>query len=404
MVAPADSNYCGDPTIGPEPLVLGKDETTPSLGWTKPELGFTYLDPSYGTRLTRVTSAGDDRFNRNPYSRRQTENSDGSLFLTYHGSAQYHVYEVCTNELVAELEIHPDGEPQWHSRNPTILRHTTGSNSSVGSLRVQETDVIAGTTETVADLTGRVTRLVPTAKYLSDWAEGSPSGDGNRYAWMVFNQLDQPIGIVSYDLASDTILGVIDLDTSAEVPLIDWVSMSASGEYVVVSGESGTYVYDADLSDRRLVTEASDHADLGYDIDGDDAYIYADFSVTSETSGWLVSVDLETLERTKVFDIYDDGNSSIHVSAKSYDRPGWALVSTYNCKVEGAWTCNKVFAVELVSEGQIVNLAHTYNCGNQYWTETHAVVNRDFSRVYFNSDSGSCGQDAEVFRIDVPSF
>ena len=58
-------------------------------------------------------------------------------------------------------------------------------------------------------------------------------------------------------------------------------------------------------------------------------------------------------------------------------------------------------AVELAT-GLVVNLAHTYNCGDDYWTETHAVVNRSFTRIYFNSDAGSCGIDAEVYELTVP--
>ncbi len=392
----ADTTVSGDPG-----LIFGKDVSVPASGWNKPELGEPYSDPSYGTQITRVTSAGGDRFNRNTYSRRQAENADGSLFFSYHGSARYHVYEVGSNNLVADLDINPDSEPQWHPTEATVLRHITGSNSYVGSLTLQETDVVSGATRTIADLGDRLRDVMPSAMYLTDRAEGSPSEDGDRYAWMVYNEAEEPIGIVSYDLASDTVLGTVELDSAST---IDWVSASPSGRYVVASSETGTFVYDADLSNKRLLTEALEHSDIGYDVDGNDAYVYIDFHAASATAGWLVSVDLESLVRTKIFDIYDNANSSVHVSMKNYDKPGWALVSTYSCKVDGAWTCDKVFAVELASNGRIVNLAHTYNCGDQYWTETHAVVNRDFSRVYFNSDSGSCGTDAEVFRIDVPEF
>ena len=60
-----------------------------------------------------------------------------------------------------------------------------------------------------------------------------------------------------------------------------------------------------------------------------------------------------------------------------------------------------MFAVN-VHTTEVVQLAHTYNCGADYWTETHAATNRDLTRVWFNSDGGSCGIDAEVYRLDVP--
>ena len=39
------------------------------------------------------------------------------------------------------------------------------------------------------------------------------------------------------------------------------------------------------------------------------------------------------------------------------------------------------------------------NCGDNYWTETHVVVNRSFTRIYFNSDAGSRGIDGGGLRI-----
>ncbi len=382
-------------------LQWGTDASKPSNGWSKPAVGSVYKDPSYGTSVRRISDAGSDRFNRNTYSRRQAENADGTMFLTYHGSAAYHVYSVATNKLVNKLEVHPNGEPQWHPTDPSIVRHISGGNSYVGSLKLYETDVETGATKTIADLTSRVKAKIPSALYMQDRAEGSPSEDGNRYAWMVYNSAEKPIGVVTYDLTTDSVLAVTSaIDTSR----FDWVSMSPSGKYVVASETNGTYVFDADLSSKRLLTEAIEHSDIGYDKNGRETYVYIDFNSASETAGWLTAVDLQTLERTKIFDIYDNANSSVHVSMKGYDKPGWALISTYNCKVPGAWTCDKVFAVEIAPNGRILNLAHTYNCGDNYWTETHAVVNRSFTRVYYNSDGGSCGIDAEAYRLDVPSF
>ena len=206
------------------------------------------------------------------------------------------------------------------------------------------------------------------------------------------------MGMISYDLATDEVLGTAELPEGT-----DWVSASPTGKYVVASAESGTYVYDADLTNQRLLTEASEHSDIALSADGRDAYVYIDFESSSETAGFLTSVDMDSLERTKLFDAYDSANTSMHISGKGYDKPGWVVVSTYNCSAKGAWTCEKVMAVEL-DGGRILNLAHTYNCGEDYWTETHAVVNRSFTHVYFNSDGGSCGMDAEVYRLDVPTF
>lgn len=380
-------------------LVWGPDATQPSADWSKPALNMRYRDAAYGSRLRRVTSAEGTRFDRNTYSRRQAENARGNLFMTYHGEAEYRVYNRRTLKLKRVLDIHPDAEPQWHATRRNLIRYIAGSNASVGDLRLYQVNVRNGRTKVIGDLTSRVQNVWPEATYLADRAEGTPSADGNRYAWIVFDQTEQQLGIISYDVKADQLLGAIPLKPDGGK--LDWVSASVTGSYVAAGYADGTFVYNADLTNERRLTIKGDHSDLALTADGRDAYVSIDFS-SSPDAGWLVSIDLDTLGRTRIFDIYEGGNTSIHISGKGYDKPGWVVASTYNCKEPGSWTCEKVFAVELAEGGRILNLAHTYNCGENYWTETHAVVNRSFTRVYFNSDGGSCGIDAEVYLLAIP--
>ena len=396
------------PTATPVPpttgtLVWGYDETAPVADWDKPGFYEPYVDPAYGTTITRVTDATGTRFDRNTYSRRQAENAAGTMFMTYHGNATYRIYQRATGDLVRELDIGPNSEPQWHPTNPDIVRYVGSTNSYYGELRLFEVDVRSGVASAVADFTDRMQQALPGALYVADRAEGSPSADGNRYAWLVYDDEEDIIGLMTYDLATDTVLGVLPASDLPDAGFLDAVSMSPTGQYVITQHYDGTYVYNADLTNERLVFAGAEHSDIALAADGSDAYVYIDFTA-SGTGGWLMSVDLDTLEATQIFDLYDDTNTSIHLSGKGYAKPGWVIASTYSCKVDFGWACTKVMAVELAPNGRVLNLAHTYNCGESYWTETHATVNRDFTRVYFNSDSGSCGIDAEVFVIDLPNF
>lgn len=397
--SPVPASTVPQSSAGEGPLVTGRDASSPNNSWTKPALLETRADPAYELPITRMTSAEGTRFNRNTYSRRQAENADGSAFMTYHGDAEYRVYDTATGEQLATTNVHPDGEPQWHPTNPDVIRHVTGPNAFVGSLTLLETTVSTGATSVVADLTTRVQAVFPTALYMIDRAEGSPSADGSRYAWIIYNDNEDPVGIISYDLATDTILGSVPVDPSVDFRL-DWVSASPSGQFVMAGFWEGTVAWNADMTNERLIFEGTEHSDIAIGPTGNDTYIYVDFTA-SANGGWIVAVDLVTGETRRYVDLYDNANTSIHFSGKAYDMPGWVVASTYNCKEPGAWSCEKVFALNL-ADGTIVNLAHTYNCGSEYWTETHAVANRDLSRVYFNSDAGSCSTDAEVYRIDVP--
>ena len=60
--------------------------------------------------------------------------------------------------------------------------------------------------------------------------------------------------------------------------------------------------------------------------------------------------------------------------------------------------------MELKADPTIVNLAHTHVVSNGYWSEPHASVNRDFTRVIFNSnwDTGS-DLDVDAYIVVLPN-
>lgn len=393
-------------------FVEGKDQTPPSTSQSEPSLGNSYVDPAYGLTVRKMTSSAGTRFNRNIYSRIQAENSNGTRFLTYHGDAEFRVYDRQTLDLVRRLPaIDPDAEIQWHPSNPNLIRYTAGNDSSSGRLVLFEENVTGatgGTGSAIFDLNGRlpwpnVDASGGRSGALFDGAEGSPSKDGNRYAWMVLDRNEDLVGIVAVDIATNTILGTLDPSDWAQYGGIDHVSMSPSGKYVIASFDRASIAYNANLTNPRQLHDTSEHSDIGIDAQGNDTFVIINFD-----SGALMSINLETGQNTTLFNIFQENtDTSIHISGKAFNKPGWAVVSTYNCRAPGGtvgWACNKIFAVELKANPRILNLAHSYNCGRDFWTETHAVPSRDLRRIYYNSDWGSCGIDAEVMQIDVPAF
>ncbi len=392
------------PTVNAD-LVWGYDDTPESSSWTRPPRFELVTDPMYGTPIQRLTNSDAGRWNRNDYSRRQAESLDGTRFLShvrdFDNVETFRVYNV-DGTLVNDLAINADGEPQWHPTNSDLIRHISGPNANRGDLTLREINVVTNQSRVIADLTSRLQAVWPGAAYMKDREEGSPSMDGNRYAWIVYDGNEDALGIVSYDLATDQILGTVPIDPAAG--FLDAVTATPTGSYVIAHYGAGTFVYDADLTNRRTINLKGDHSDVALNADGGDSYVYIDYS-TGPDAGYLVSVDLDTLERIRMFRVYGGTTTSIHVSGKGYDKPGWVVISTYSCKQLGGWACDKVFAAEMVPNGRILNLAHTYNCDeDDYYTEAHGVVSRDFSHVYFNSDSAQCGRGAEIYRVDVPAF
>lgn len=386
-------------------FVTGRDATPATGTITKPALGDSYSDPVTGLQVRRVSSAEGTRFNRIVYSRIQAENADGTLFFTYHGNSEFRVYDVATTKQVQRLPLEPKSELQWHPTNPNVIRYTSGDNAYIGSLRLYEMSARGGRKKVIADLTNRLPWESLKSRsggnsFIADGSEGSPSADGNRYAWAVFDGSERMVGLVSYDLETDTILGTMDIPPRAH---IDNLSMSPSGKYVVVSGAEVT-VYNADFSNPRVLLPSSEHSDIAIGTDGEDYYLHVDFA---SQDGDVVAINLKTGDKIVLFSMYDENvTTSIHISGKAFNKPGWAVMSTYAAKDRGdAWTYDKVFAITFdpsLDEQLILNLAHTQNCAESYWTEPHAVPNRDLSRVYFNSNWGSCDSDAEAYQVTVP--
>lgn len=78
--------------------------------------------------------------------------------------------------------------------------------------------------------------------------------------------------------------------------------------------------------------------------------------------------------------------TALHVSGKAFARPGW------------------VMAVQLKASPTVYTLAHHRTASNGYWTEPVASVNRDFTRVVFNSNwSSGSDTDVDAYVVEIPA-
>lgn len=103
--------------------------------------------------------------------------------------------------------------------------------------------------------------------------------------------------------------------------------------------------------------------------------------------------------------------SGLHFSGRASEQPGWALISTYNggYPTSYTWMDDQVFAIELRPAGRVIRLAHTYSHYDEtieqdYWTEPHASINRDFTRAVFTSNWGRSGStQVEMYMVEIPA-
>ncbi len=375
----------------------------------RPAKGAAFSDPAFGTCVVRATSHASEPpagFSRNDYSRRQAFNADNSRFITYALDGAWHLYDAQT---LAHLRVLDgpagDAEPQWHPSDPRLLYYVPIN----GGMRLYLLDVESNQSSTAANFTGKL----PWGDVARVWtkSEGSPSADGRYWCFQAETDGFQIRGAFTFDLQTGNVLGTHALSQKP-----DHVSMSASGRWCVISGEEypntptsdfNVVAWNTDFSQSRLLHGNSEHSDLALLPNGQDAFVFVDYQ---SNSGDLVMINLDSGARTALLPTYVQGTATAyHVSGKSFARPGWALISTYN-NYGGPekWLHRRVFAVELATSPRIVNIAHHHSeyCGSgdtPYFTEPHASVSRDFRRILFSSNwGGNPCSDIDAYMVVLP--
>jgi hypothetical protein len=406
------ADLCPDPS---QPLVTDLQVyQTPNLREPSPRDPFR--DPVFGTCLVRVTdrttdlSLGDPSDGlKNEYARVQSFNADGSRLLVRSIEAFWYLYDAQTLSPLGELPL--GEEPRWDARDPHVIYY-------VDETRLMAYDIQDGEQSTVhnfaADFPGQNLTAVWT-RY-----EGRPSHDSRYWGLMAEGEDWIPVAFLVYDRQADrvTIRDTHGLPGIEED--VDHVTMSPLGTYFIASFDRtcepghlgddahpcGLMVYDQDMAHGRSLLRIAGHYDTALDAQGREVIIYQDIDTDH-----ISMLDLETGAVTPLWEI-DFSHSAIglHFSGLAFDRPGWALVSTYNGAhpTDATWMDDQIFAVELEAGGRVVRLAHTHslvdeNQAHDYWAEPHASVNGDFTRIVFTSNWGRSGtEEVEMFLIGLP--
>ncbi|MEY4563535.1 MAG: hypothetical protein RLZZ618_2812 [Pseudomonadota bacterium] len=375
----------------------------------RPAKGVAFADPTYHTCITRATAHtadGVSGFVRNDYSRRQAFNADSTQFIAYALNGAWHLYNGANFSRIKSLggpsEIGGDAELQWHPSNPDLLYYVPTNGYG---MQLKELTVSTNTSRVVGNFAARLRARWPTATFAWTKSEGSPSKDGRYWCMMAEGPNFESLGVFTWDRNTDTILGM--MNTNGERP--DHVSMSPSGNYCVLSGDTarGTVAYSRDFSTSRTLLTKSEHSDIALDEAGDDIYVSIDYS--SAGNGNVFMLNVRTGVRTDLFTTYVSGSTTaVHFSGKAYDKPGWVVMSTYGDTVSNQWLHKKVFAIQLKANPKVYNLgltrARELSGDDAYWSEPHATVNRSFTKILFNSTWGGTTLDTlDAYQIEIPA-
>lgn len=377
------------------PWITGVDLTEPTTGLARPALNTSFTGDVYGAKVRRISepTTNGDSFVRHEYSRRPAFNSDNSRLIMNASNGFWHLYDVAANDNVTHNHIVPSpmSEPNWHPTNPDIYRYFPYN----GGMSIEQYDVVNKTTTTVADFAGRL----PWASTARVWTvnEGRPSADGKIWCLMAQDNSFNTLGIFSYDMDTNQILGSLTL---TEDP--DHISTSVNGQYCVPSsdGNMGTRAYALDFSSFTQLHNKSEHSDVALDANGNDVLVVQDYN-SLDHGGWLKMVDMGTGIITRLINNYAVATSSyaVHISGVNFKRPGYIVLSTYAASMDygstpadygDTWGHDRLAIVELKENPVVYNIAYMHNALDSvselgYFTEPQAVSNSDLSKILFVS-------------------
>lgn len=417
-----ESTGAGAPGTRTAPPVLCPDLRPPIVTDRKvlqapnipePPARVPFHDPVFGTCLVRVSDrrtdiASDDSSKglKNEYSRVQAWNADGSLMVLRGTAATWYLYDARTLRPLRLLPMGGPVDPRWDARDPGLLHYVDGT-------RLVALEVRSGRTRLVhdfaADFPGKTLASVST-RY-----EGSPSLDGATWGLMARDADWKPVALLVYDQSAGKVTAIRDLHGAPE---LDTVTISPRGTTLLAwfdycrSGKGslerpcGLMSYSRDLKRARGLLRIVGHGDLALDAGGREVLVYQDVDTDH-----ISMLDLASGAVTTLWPIdFSHTAQGFHISGRAFERPGWALVSTYNGGHPKAltWMDDEVFAVELRPKGRVTRLAHTHARVDEaqekdYWAEPQASANPDFTRIVFTSNWGRSGTDqVETFMVALP--
>lgn len=427
LLAPgaADASTCSgfySPTFA---LQQGKlDPPMPAMA--KPAKGARFKEPNFNTCVVRATDHNVEptrNFARNDYSRRQAFNADNTYFLIYSDGGVWNLYDANTLQYIRQLTpLAGDAEPQWHPTDPNTLYYVPLN----GGTKLLKVDVRTNVSSTVVDFNGKLPSWAANGTHIWTHSEGSPSADGRYWGFVVQNNSFKTLGYFVWDLQQNKLVGSRQ-DSASN---LDNVSISALGHWLVVNGND-IWAWSPDFTKKiKLASSGGIHGDLGIGANGHDVFASVDFTSADGYDGAVYFVDLDNCptvsasatsapicSRTVLFSMYQDGGwATPHFSLKSFNKPGWLLMSTYNTGSNTGtlpWFKEKVMAIELKASPKIYPLAFTRRVpvtsggdldNANYWAEPHGSVNRDFTRIIYNSNWGnSNGTDVDAYIIELPA-
>lgn len=359
----------------------GADKPVETLPLAMPGYLESYMDPAFGSKVTRITGKpGGDipkaggtwaEIARHRYSKVPAWNCDESLLLLgrHQGRPAALFMDGRNYQPLFGREESPGTEETWHPRKPDVMFFVKGN-------VLGEWNVRTDTPTTLAAFPGY------TDLHFGPW-EGNFSRDGGRVV-LTGKRGGAPVAF-AYDL--------VKAKQWPDLPLkgiqVDWVSISPSGNYVVLNGGitakrgDQTQVFDLDGHKIGPLWDKygrPSHYDLTFDSEGEEVAVGV--SKSNPDDGRVI---LRRLRDGRVTVLTSGGYAS-HVSTRNVGLPGWAFVTYQESGPDWPPYGNEVVMVKLDGSHTVRRIAHLRTRLKGYETEAHAVPSPDGRRVLWCSN------------------
>lgn len=370
-----------------------------------PDAGGSYLDPTFGTAITRISDApgrlnaadtGNLAFIVNEYSTMSPFNADNSRLLVQHQS-YFALYDGGGNYLRdIPFEISASSEPRWSRTDAYVLYY-----HDVYGNQLKQYNVATGQSSVVHTFSEYTT--------ISGLGESDISSDGDSFVLVGDNRY-----IFVYQISTDTKGPVLDTGGPG---LADSVAITPNDNVIVkwyqagLNRFNGVELYDRNMNFLRQLTPVTGHLDVTRDLEGDEVMVWMNAAdPRAICSNGVVKVRLADGLQTCLLSL--DWSLAAHVSAP--DGNGWVIVSTYAPSDPGplfGWAAytNEILLVKL-DGSEIWRLAqHRSRPFNSYYFTPRAAVSRDGSTMIYSSNFGlqaflgAPSQYSDAYLIDLAS-
>jgi len=377
---PGGGGVITDHNVYPEPA-------PPAL----PAAGGTFVDPTFGTTIMRVTDEHDGQSNFNYYSYWPTFNLDDTkFFVACDNSPMLYRFDPAGFRIISKGplfdQVLPGGgymsteDAEWSGTNPNLLYGYYG-------LKLWAFDVSARTYILIKDFTG----LVPNG-YLGQM---SRSLDDNMFAFTLKDPNYAPTGYMVWQRDQNRIVRDVSLSN------FDEVELDKTGRYLVVKALFGAgvdfQVVDLQTGGTQGLTDPAPDYSPGHSDNGRNIVVgYDDWN-----NQYTVRSLANPHQFQRVISFGGDWSQANHLSMLG-DNESWCLISNFTNGASPVGPFRQeIFQASTDGTQSVRRLAHHHSVYRDYWDTPRADVSRSGRFVAFTSNWGSTTR-RDVFIIKVP--